>query len=186
RAVRNGMSQTKCAKVFGVARGTVNNWSRLHEDGGAAALKSRRRGRPREPRLTSEQRAQTIRWIVGRGPDQLRLPFSLWTREAVQQLIEQEFELSVSVWTVGRYLKSWGLTPQKPMRRAFEQSPAEVRRWLESVYPAIEREAKRLGAQIHWGDEMGLRSDHQVGRTYGIRGKTPVVLGTGQRFRCNM
>jgi len=186
RAVRNGMSQTKCAKVFGVARGTVNNWSRLHEDGGAAALKSRRRRRPREPRLTSEQRAQTIRWIVGRGPDQLRLPFSLWTREAVQQLIEQEFELSVSVWTVGRYLKSWGLTPQKPMRRAFEQSPAEVRRWLESVYPAIEREAKRLGVQIHWGDEMGLRSDHQVGRTYGIRGKTPVVLGTGQRFRCNM
>jgi len=186
RAVRGGMSQTESAKVFGVARGTVNAWSRLHEDGGASALKSGRRGRPTEPRLTSEQRAQTIRWIVGRGPDQLRLPFALWTREAVQQLIEREFELSVSVWTVGRYLKSWGLTPQKPMRRAFEQSPAEVRRWLESVYPAIEREAKRLGAQIHWGDEMGLRSDHQVGRTYGRRGKTPVVLGTGQRFRCNM
>ena len=114
------------------------------------------------------------------------MPFALWTREAVQLLLKNEFQLDVSVWTVGRYLKSWGLTPQKPVRRAFEQNSAEVRSWLQTKYPAIEREAKRAGAEIHWGDEMGLRSDHQVGRTYGRRGKTPVVPGTGQRFRCNM
>lgn len=186
RAVRDGMSQVQAAKVFGVARGTVNKWSRLHEESGARGLKARRRGRPPEPRLTAEQRSQAVRWIVGRCPDQLRLPFALWTREAVQQLLDRKFGLQVSVWTIGRYLKSWGLTPQKPVRRAFEQNPAEVRAWLTSEYPAIEREAKRLGAQIHWGDEMGLRSDHQVGRSYGRRGQTPVVPGTGQRFRCNM
>lgn len=186
RAVRGGISQVEAAAVFKVSRASVNKWSRLHEAEGAHALKARRRGRPPEPRLSSEQRARTVRWIVGRCPDQLRLPFALWTREAVQQLLLREFDVSVSVWTVGRYLKTWGLTPQKPVRRAFEQSPAAVRRWLESEYPAIEREAKRVGAQIHWGDEMGLRSDHQVGRTYGRRGKTPVVPGTGQRFRCNM
>ena len=186
RAVRGGMSQVETAEVFQVSRASVNKWSRLHEESGATALKARRRGRPPEPRLTAEQRAQTVCWIVGKCPDQLCLPFALWTREAVQQLLEREFGLSVSVWTVGRYLKAWGMTPQKPTRRAFEQSPVAVRQWVEREYPAIEREAKRLGAQIHWGDEMGLRSDHQVGRTYGRRGQTPVVPGTGQRFRCNM
>ncbi len=186
RAIRGGMSQVEAAEVFQVSRASGNKWSRLHEESGASALKARRRGRPAEPRVSAEQRAKTVRWIVGKCPDQLRLPFALWTREAVQQLLEREFGLSVSVWTVGRYLKAWGMTPQKPTRRAFEQSPVAVRQWVEREYPAIEQEAKRLGAQIHWGDEMGLRSDHQVGRTYGRRGQTPVVPGTGQRFRCNM
>jgi transposase len=123
---------------------------------------------------------------VGRCPNQLRLPFYLWTREAVQMLLAQKFKLEVSIWTVGRYLKRWGLTPQKPLRRAFEQDPAAVRRWLESEYPAIEQEARRQKAQIFWGDEMGLRSDHQAGRSYGRRGRTPVIAGTGRRFGCNM
>lgn len=186
RAVRGGMTQTEAAQVFGVSRFSAFKWCHAHEEHGAKGLRSRKRGRPSEPRLSREQRAQTMRWIVGRCPDQLRLPFALWTREAVQQLLAQEFALNVSVWTVGRYLKAWGFTPQKPVRRAFEQSPAEVRRWLETDYPAIAREAKAWRAQIHWGDEMGLRSDHQAGRTYGRRGQTPVVRGTGQRFRCSM
>jgi transposase len=186
RAVRGGMTQTEAGQVFGVSRFSVHKWCHAHEDHGVRGLRSRKRGRPPEPQLSREARAQTMRWIVGQCPDQLRLPFALWTREAVQQLLAQEFSLYVSVWTVGRYLKSWGLTPQKPVRRAFEQSPAEVKRWLETDYPAIARAAKLWKAEIHWGDEMGLRSDHQAGRTYGLRGQTPVVRGTGQRFRCNM
>jgi transposase len=185
-AVRGGMRQVKAAEVFKVSRASVNKWSRLHEEQGSKGLAAGKRGRPAQPRLPADARAKTLRWIVGKCPDQLRLPFALWTREAVQLLLKNEFGLEVSIWTVGRYLKSWGLTPQKPVRRAFEQSPAEVREWLKTTYPAIEREAKRLGAEIHWGDEMGLRSDHQVGRSYGRRGKTPVIPGTGQRFRCNM
>jgi len=87
---------------------------------------------------------------------------------------------------VGRYLRAWGLTPQKPVRRAYEQNPAAVRKWLEQEYPSIREQARQWKAQIHWLDEMGLRSDHQAGRSYGRRGQTPVVWGTGQRFRCNM
>jgi hypothetical protein len=83
-------------------------------------------------------------------------------------------------------LKRWGFTPQKPLRRAFEQDPVAVKRWLQEEYPAIRRKARREGATIWWGDEMGLRSDHQTGTTYGRRGQTPVIPGTGQRFRCNM
>src|SRR5947207_11266499 len=114
------------------------------------------------------------------------MPFALWTREAVQELLSRKFDLRVSMWTVGRYLRAWGLTPQKPVRRAYEQNPAAVRKWLEEEYPAIREQARQFKAQIHWLDEMGLRSDHQAGRSYGRRGKTPVVFGTGQRFRCNM
>jgi transposase len=186
KAVREGQSQVEAAFTFEVARGTVNRWCRGYEEEGRQALKARKRGRPVGSRLEPLQAARTVRWILGRCPDQLRLPFALWTREAVQQLLRREFGIEVSVWTVGRYLKDWGLTPQKPLRRAFEQDPAAVRRWMNQQYPAIASAAKRLGAEIYWGDEMGLRSDHQTGTSYGRRGKTPVIPGTGQRFRCNM
>jgi len=101
-------------------------------------------------------------------------------------LLAQRFGVEVSVWTVGRYLAKWDLTPQKPLRRAYERDPVAVQRWLDSEYPAIERQAKAEKAEMHWGDQMGLRSDHQTGTSYGRRGQTPVIPGTGQRFRCNM
>ena len=169
-----------------MARPTVNRWMQLVEREGSRALQARRRGRPRQSRLAPHQAATTVRMILSGCPDQLSLPFALWTREAVQQLLSRKFNVQVSVWTVGRYLRAWGLTPQKPVRRAYEQDPVAVRKWLEEEYPAIRAQARQWKAQIHWLDEMGLRSDHQAGRSYGRRGQTPVVLGTGQRFRCNM
>ena len=185
-AVREGMSQSEAARVFGVSRQIVNTWVRRVEKAGAGALKARKRGRPRQARLAPQQAATTVRLILGGCPDQLRLPFALWTREAVQLLLARKFGLRVSVWTVGRYLRAWGLSPQKPVRRAYEQNPAAVRKWLEEEYPAIRALAKRWGAEIDWLDEMGLRSDHQAGRSWGRRGETPVVWGTGLRFSCNM
>jgi len=136
--------------------------------------------------LAPHQAATAVRLIMGRCPDQLKLPFALWTREAVQHLLRERFGLEVSVWTVGRYLKQWGFTPQKPVRRAFEQDPAAVRRWLGEEYPRIRSLAKREKALIHWADEMGMRSDHQTGTSYGLKGRTPVIPGTGQRFRCSL
>jgi transposase len=136
--------------------------------------------------LLGHQAATVVRSISDRCPDQLKLPFALWTRAAVQQLLAERFDLHVSERTVGRYLAHWGLTPQKPLRRAYERDPQAVKRWLSEEYPAIRRQAKRGNAEIHWGDEMGLRSDHQAGRSYGRRGRTPVISGTGQRFRCNL
>src|SRR5574337_2183794 len=186
RAVLNGMTHPEAARVFDIARPTVSRWVSAYHQGGAKALKAQRRGRPSVTRLAPHQAALIVRLIVGRCPDQLRLPFALWTREAVQQLIATKCQRQLSVWTVGRYLKRWGLTPQKPRRRAFEQDPVAVRRWLTEEYPALRRAAKAAGAEVHWGDEMGLRSDHQTGTSYGRRGQTPVIPGTGQRFRCNV
>jgi transposase len=185
-AIRQGMRPTEVGRLFGVSRAAVHNWIKLQRLGGKRALKAHQRGRPKSPRLSGQQRAVVVRTIVGKCPDQMRLPFALWTREAVGQLLERDFGVCVSVWTVGRYLRSWGMTPQKPLRRAYEQDPVAVRRWLFEEYPAIAARAKRERAQIHWGDEMGLRSDHQTGTSWGLKGQTPVIPGTGKRFRCNM
>lgn len=185
-AVEGGMSQAKAARVFGVARQAVNGWSRRKEKGGMNALRARPRGRPQVLYLKPYQAATVVRLITDRCPDQLKMPFVLWTREAVRDLVAHRFKIQMSVWTVGRYLRRWGFTPQKPLRRAYERDPEAVRRWLKKQYPAIQGLARRQRATIFWGDETGMRSDHQAGRSWGRRGHTPVVPGTGKRFRCNM
>jgi transposase len=186
-AIREGgMSQVEAVRTFHVSRSAIHNWLRGVESGGAASLKARRRGPKAGSRLAGHQAATVVRIIEDRCPDQLHLPFALWTREAVGDLIAQRCGIQLSVWTVGRYLRKWGFTPQKPLRRAYERDPAAVGRWLRESYPALRAQAKREKAEIHWGDEMGLRSDHQVGRSFSRRGQTPVIYGTGQRFGCNM
>lgn len=186
KAVLEGKKQVQVAQIFGVTRHALGKWMRAYREGGAKALSARRRGRPRGGSLKPWQAAQIARLVVDRHPEQLKLPFYLWTRHAVAQLIEHRFAIRLSIWTVGRYLARWGFTPQKPVRQAFEKNPQQVRRWLEETYPAIRKWAKREKAMIYWGDEMGLRSDHAVGRSYGRRGRKPVIPGTGQRFGCNM
>lgn len=180
------MYQAEAARTFRVSRQSVNNWIKRCRSGGLRRLRAGRRGRPSVERLAPHQAATAVRLISDRCPDQLKLPFVLWTREAVGELLARRFGVQVSVWTVGRYLHRWGFTPQKPLRRAYERDPELVQKWLQEKYPAICARAKRDGAEIHWGDEMGLRSDHQAGRSWGRRGQTPVIPGTGRRFGCNM
>lgn len=185
-AIENGMSKSEAARVFSVSRTAIHNWTKAVNEQGEKALKSKKRGRRSASRLAAHQAATTVRLILHNCPDQLGLPSALWTRDAVGQLLEQRYGICVSVWTVGRYLKRWGMTPQKPLRRAYEQDPKAVKRWLEVEYPAIVKLAKQEGAQIHWGDQLGVRADDQTGRSYGKRGQTPVVAGTGQRFGFNL
>jgi len=184
--VDEGMSPTQAVRTFHVARTSVYNWTRAYRQRGAKALRTRRLGRPPRSRLAGYQAATVVNLIKDRTPDQMRLPFALWTRDAVRDLIAERFDIHVSVWTVGRYLKRWGFTPQKPLRRAYEQAPKAVAEWLTDTYPRIKAQAKRQGAEIHWGDAMGLRSDHQTGTSYSPRGQTPTIPGTGRRFGCNM
>jgi len=186
KAVIDGKKQVEVATILGVTRQTIGKWVRKYREGGEQSLKAKRRGRRKGGSLLPWQSAQIARTVIDRNPEQLRLPFYLWTREAVAQLIEQRFGLRLSIWTVGRYLARWGFTPQKPVRRAYEQSSEAVQRWLRADYPTMQKQAKKEKGMIYWGDEMGLRSDHATGRSYGRCGQTPVISGTGQRFSCNM
>ena len=137
----------------------------------------KRGGRPKGTgrHLTSKQEAQALRWICGRYPDQLRLPFALWTRRAVQELFRTKFDVVMPIRTVGLYLERWGMTPQRPTRRAYERDDVAVERWLRVEYPQIAKKAKKEGAEICWGDETGLRSDESRHRGYAPRGQTPVL-----------
>lgn len=186
-AIRGGMTQTQASTTFGASLRAVNKWVALDKAGGLRALKPKRRGRRAgEGRLDPAQSARIRQLIVGKMPDQLKLPFYLWTRAAVAALIEREYDVVGSLTTVGRYLNAWGMSPQKPVRRAYERNDMAIARWLREEYPAIARQAKRDGATIYWGDKMGLRSDHVTGTSYAPLGQTPIVRATGQRFGCNM
>lgn len=110
----------------------------------------------------------------------------LWTREAVGMLIEQRFGIKMAVRSVGNYLKRWGFTSQKPLKRAYERQDKAVKIWLDETYPRIAARAKAERAEIHWGDEAGFRSDHQTGTSFSPKGKTPVIKSTGKRFQMNM
>ena len=183
-----GMTQAQVAAAFGVHRSALTKWLAAYRAEGEAALTARPKGPAKGTRtlLTPKQAAMIRQLIVDKCPEQLKLPFFLWSREAVQELILRKCGVAVSINTAGNYLRAWGFTVQKPVRRAYEQNAAAVQRWLAEEYPAIQRRAKAEKAVIYWGDEMGLRSDDQVGRSYGLRGQTPVIPGTGQRFGCNM
>jgi transposase len=177
-AVHAGMTQTQAAQVFGVAPKTIWMWLKAFRAGGPEALKKRKRGPKGEgTRLKGWQSAVICNIIRDRHPEQLKLPFVLWTAEAVRQLIQRKFKVRVSERTVRRYLARWGFTPQKPVRRAYER---------EEEYPTIRAAAKQEKALIYWADGMGMRSDHQAGRSYAPKGKTPAIPGTGQRFSCNV
>jgi transposase len=188
QAVLEGRKKTEVAELFGVTRQTVAGWVKAYHAHGEKALRAKRQGRPKGQgtRLVPWQMAQVAKTLRDKMPDQLKLPFYLWTREAVAALVESRFGVRISVWTAGRYLKRWGFSPQKPMRRAYERSQEAVRAWLDETYPSLHKRARAEGATIYWGDEMGLRSDHVAGRSWGLKGKTPVVDATGKRFGCNM
>ena len=111
---------------------------------------------------------------------------ALWTRQAVQELIEQQAGIRLPIRTVGEYLRRWGYTPQKPVRKAYRQDPEAVAEWLEKTYPAIERRATQEGGEIHWGDETGVRSTCQHSRGYARPGATPELIVPGTRFSVNM
>jgi transposase len=188
RAVLDGMSQAEAARVFGVHRNAVNRWVKRYRHGGWDALSQRRRGRRAgEPAtLSPSQQQEVIALVRETTPDELGLPGFLWTRDAVGELVAQRYGVRLARTTVGRYLRAWRFSPQKPRRRALEQNPAAVARWLAETYPAIVAAAKRHGGVVLWLDEMGVRSDAAAGRSWAPVGQTPVVRRTGKRFRVNM
>jgi transposase len=139
--------------------------------------------------LDGRQIARLYALIVGNDPRQLQFDFALWTREMVRQVIRAEFKVAlsvvsvVSVVSVGRLLKKMGLSPQRPLHRAYEQDPDAVERWKTETYPAIRAEAEEAGATIYFGDEAGIRLDYHAGTTWAPVGRTPVVHGTRRGFR---
>jgi transposase len=186
RAVKlrlSGVSIREAARECELSTNTVMRAQRAYEREGWAAVKVKRGHRPKgSGRLLSAVEESEVQWLIqDRTPDQLKMNYALWTRQAVSELIEVRTGVRLQVRTVGKYLKRWGYTPQKPLKKAYEQSPAAVGKWLKEEYPAIAKRAKTEGAEIHWGDETGLRSDDVRGRGYAPKGQTPVLRINAKR-----
>lgn len=186
--VLSGKRRIEVAEAVGVNRRFVGEWVSAFEEAGDAALSGGRRGRrPGEQKaLNRRQEAMIRRLIVSRCPDQLKLPFALWTREAVGQVIAQRTGIQLSLTAIGTYLSAWGLTPQKPIRRATERNEAVIRAWMEHDYPAIVKRAKKEKAEIHWADETGISNQANYGRSFAPEGETPVIPRPAKRFTQSM
>src|SRR3954452_17857732 len=162
-AREKGYAVLDIAAILGVREETVSRWCVKYEQGGQQALPGPRTGRPQgSGRLLSAEQEQSIQDLIdSKTPQDLGIPQALWTRAAVRDLIKQQTGQSLPIRTVGEYLARWGYTPQKPVRKAYKQDPEAVAEWLEETYPEIERRAAAEGGDIHWGDEMGVRSTCQ-------------------------
>lgn len=180
---KDGKTFAEIGAVVGVHWATVHGWWKRYEEGGMEALAARKRGRRTgtQRRLTAAQERALQRLITDKTPDQLRMPFALWTRAAIGELIWQRYKVRLPIRTIGHYLKRWGFTPQKPLKRAYEQQPGAIERWLSREYPAIAQRARREGAEIHWGDETSLSTSDPRGRGFAPRGKTPILPVVSQR-----
>lgn len=180
--VREGERPADVIEAYGFHRTAIYKWLRiaLRPGGGLRMLKSTlATGRPRT--LTPKQEQQIFRWINGRDPRQYGLDFGLWTRRVVAGLIEKKFSINLGVTAVGELLAHLGLTPQKPLQRAYQRDPEAIEKWQRETFPAIAKQAKAEGAEIYFWDESGFRADTVHGRTWGVRGQTPVVHRPGQR-----
>jgi transposase len=183
--VQAGESPEVVARVLNVHRSVVYEWLARYRAGGWDELKAKPiPGRPR--RLSGKQLHWIYRTVTLKDPLQLKFPFALWTRGIIAQMIEDKFGVRLSMASVGRLLAQLGLTCQRPLYVAYEQNPSLVQQWLQQEYPRIRAEARKIGAEIYFGDEAGVRSDGHAGTTWSPRGQTPIVLTTGQRFGLNM
>lgn len=180
--------KSEVAQMFGVRAGTITEWVKAHKNNGIDGLKAKPKGNKSEDMLllsASVQKSIQV-MIIDKMPDQLKLDYALWTRKAVKELVEREFGIILAINTMGDYLRSWGYTPQKPKKKAYEQCDKKVQKWLDEEYPAIEKRAKEEGGEIHWGDETGARNDCQHGRSYAPKGQTPLKQKMAKRFSVNM
>jgi len=188
RLLKAGRKQVEVARIIGVRTATISDWNKAYQAGGKQALKLQHPGPVKGTNriLSAEQEQEIKRLITDKTPDQLKLPFVLWDRKAIVELIKYKYNLVIAIRTVGKYLLRWNFSPQRPVKRAYEQQPKAVRRWLDEEYPKIQARAKQEKGEIHWGDETGFRNDHHYGRGYSPRGKTPVVRLSAKRVSSNM
>lgn len=183
--VEAGESPEDVVRVLGFSRTIIYDWLAKYREGGMDALRAKAiPGRP--PRLEGKQLRWLYKAITTKNPLQYKFTFALWTRGMVRELIRERFGVRLSEVSVGRLLRKLGLSPQKPLRRAYEQDPERVQTWLAEDFPTIQALAKKKRATVYFSDEAGVRSDFHSGTTWAVKGKTPIVEATGQRYGMNI
>lgn len=184
RRVREGEKPSAVIKSYGLCRTSIYRWLRAEGQGGEEALRASKHPGPAR-KLSPKQMLRVRSFINGKDPRQFGFDFGLWTRKIVASLVETKFGIKLGVTAVGALLHELGITPQKPLRRAYERDPKAIHEWTQDTYPRLKARAKRAGGRIFFLDEAGIRSDAVLGRTWAPRGQTPEVPTSGQRQSVN-
>ena len=181
-------SQKEIAILLNIHRNTVCQWVKKYKISGLQGLKDKKQGHSEGVGrlLSPDQEKEVQNMIIDKMPEQLKFPFGLWTRKAIVELIKRQYNIKIAIRTMGTYLKRWGFSPQKPKKKAYEQNSKSVQKWLTEEYPSIVKKAKAENAEIHWGDETGIRNTSQYGRSYAPIGKTPTRTTMAKRISLNM
>jgi transposase len=185
----DGFTYAQVASELGVGLRTVAGWSARLRVGGFEGLGERRRGRRagEQMAISYADQERVVGWMMGTNPDQLQVGHGvLWDRAAVRELVALKLGIRLTVQSIGQYLKRWGWTAKKPMKRWLEQDPERVKAWLGREYPAIVERARREDARILWADEMGVRTGQTAGLSYAPVGQRAVVAVTGKRYSVNV
>jgi len=171
-----------------VSENQVSKIWRAFEKGGSKAIKPRKRGRKSgEGKVLREEQEREIRKIIiDKTPEQVKLGFMLWTRQAISELILQKYGINLQLRCITNYLKRWGFTCQRPTKRAYVQDNIKVERFMEEVYPSIAKRAKAENAEIYWGDETGVDNQEHYQRGFAPKGQPPVLEVVSKRERVNM
>jgi len=189
RLHEQGYKQSTICKDLGLRPATVCGWVSRYKTSGDLGLKDKAPGRTtgQHRTLSLSQESRIKQDIIDKTPDQHKLAFALWNAKAVAAYIKQCFDITMPIRTVRLYLSRWGFTPQRPIKKAYEQQDKAVQRWLETDYPAIVKRAKKEGAEISWGDETGVSSSEHRPRGYAPKGQTPVLISSkASRTRVNL
>jgi transposase len=180
-AVSAGHTVEAVAKVLNVSTRVIFLWLERYRHGGYDALREGdRSGRKRKVN------AEVMRWLYDaisrHDPRQYQFPFCLWTLAVVRTLLKRKFGIDLSKSGVSRLLGHLGFSSQRPIYRSYKRDPKKMKAYLQKTFPGLQEQARRIGAVIYFVDESAVRSDSHRGATWGLKGQTPEVEDSGDRF----
>ncbi len=182
------LNQTKACKVFGFSQASMCKYMDEYRKHGEASFEYVKRGvKPRTHcKLTLEQEEFLRETVLTQTPDEVGMDYTLWNSVVITEFVKKEFGVNYAARSMRDLMRRMGFSSQKPMKRAYERDPAKVKFWLETEYPRIKTKAMQEGARIYWADEMGIQSQDNRGKMYGLKGKKPIIKKPGSRFKCNV
>ena len=186
--IKHGLTQIKACKVFGFSETSMCKYIKEYKEEKEASYKYKKRGVKggTGSKMESARIDELVTKLLTHTPDELGLNYTLWTSKAVHEYIESNYSVTYNRRSIRKILTKLGFTSQKPIKLAYQRNPKKIEAWLTEIYPKIKTRAMQEGARIYWGDEMGIQSTDNRGKTYGLKGRTPVIKKTGSRFKCNM
>lgn len=186
--VLGGLSRQQASKAFSFSRSSIWKYLKEYKSNKEQSFQYKKRGVKNGTRskISKEQESELISKILSHTPDDLGMNYTLWTSKVVQEYVELHYIVKYNRRSIRKIMTRLGFSAQKPIKLAYQRDPIKIETWLQDTYPKIKRRAMQEGARIYWGDEMGIQSFDNRGRTYGLKGKTPVIKRAGSRFKCNM